>query len=330
MARRPPGLVGSRLRGASCGPVGALTPRIPERRQPHSDLIPRNIRQLQGRRANFWLDCRLGSGRMVLRWSSVRVVVACALALLTMPMAQPAVASTKPTVGVYNPNAGQWHLRNSAGAVTSFYFGNPGDIPMIGDWDCNGTETIGIYRQSNGQIYLRNWNSQGGADLSFFFGNPGDVPIVGDFDGDGCDTVSVYRPSTSTIYIVNRLPGNGGSLGAADFSYAFGNSGDKPIVGDFDGDGYDTIAMFRPSNGVIYFRNSHGAGGAEYQFYYGSSGDQMLAGAWADQGHETPTAYKPSNAVFYFRYSNTQGTANAQLAFGNPNWIGVSGLFGLG
>ena len=56
-----------------------------------------------------------------------------------------------------------------------------GDKPVAGDWDGNGTDTVGIYR--NGWFYLRNSNTNGIADLIFALGVQGDEPIVGDWDG---------------------------------------------------------------------------------------------------------------------------------------------------
>ncbi len=75
-----------------------------------------------------------------------------------------------------------WDKATSGKVETSFHYGNPGDVPFSGDWNCDGVETPGLYRQSDGYVYLRNSNSQGVADVSFFFGNPGDYPISGDFD----------------------------------------------------------------------------------------------------------------------------------------------------
>ena len=118
------------------------------------------------------------------------------------------------------------------------------------------------------------------ADARFFFGNPGDVPLAGDFDGDGCDTVSVYRPSQSRVFIINDLGEGDAGLGTAEFDYVFGNPGDKPFVGDFDGDGTDTIGLHRESTGLVYFRNSHTRGIANEEFIYGNPGDQILAGEW--------------------------------------------------
>ncbi|MCB1246189.1 MAG: hypothetical protein KDB69_02865, partial [Acidimicrobiia bacterium] len=115
---------------------------------------------------------------------------------------------------------GRWFMYNAAGSlVQNFYFGNPGDYPFMGDWDCDGIETPGLYRQSDGYVYLRNSNTVGPGEIKFIFGNPGDVPIAGDFNGNGCDTVSIYRPSEARFYIINKLGKNDGGLGAAEFSY---------------------------------------------------------------------------------------------------------------
>ena len=184
----------------------------------------------------------------------------------SLPLPKP--ITTPNTVGLVDPSQGQWHLRNEAGAVTSFYFGNPGDVPIMGDWDGDGIDTPGMYRQSDGFVYLRNSNTQGVADIKFFFGNPGDLPIAGDFNNDGFDTVSIYRPPNQTFYIINALGKNNGGLGAAETSYVFGNPGDKPFVGDFDGDGVGTVGLHRETTGLVYFRNSHTQGNADILLSY--------------------------------------------------------------
>ncbi|HLF43456.1 MAG TPA: glycosyl hydrolase, partial [Acidimicrobiia bacterium] len=54
-----------------------------------------------------------------------------------------------------------WSLATSGIVETSFVYGNPGDVPFSGDWDCDGVETPGLYRRSDGYVYLRNSNSEG-------------------------------------------------------------------------------------------------------------------------------------------------------------------------
>ncbi|HSG78965.1 MAG TPA: hypothetical protein VLD62_05235, partial [Acidimicrobiia bacterium] len=167
---------------------------------------------------------------------------------------------------------GRWHRYgtvNAAGASEVFYYGNPGDIPFAGDWDCDGTTTPGLYRQSDGFAYLRNSNTEGIADIEFFFGNPDDIPLVGDFDGDGCDTLSLYRRSEARVYIIDRLGDDGGGLGTADYFFTYGNPGDIPFVGDFDGDGVDSIGLFRESTAQVYLRNDLSSGPADSEFVYG-------------------------------------------------------------
>lgn len=209
-----------------------------------------------------------------------------------------------------------WHELVWGSAKTSFYFGNPGDIAFSGDWNCDGTETLGLYRRSDGYVYLRNSNTQGIADVSYYFGNPGDLPIAGDFNGNGCDTVSIYRPAEARFYIINELGSNDSGLGAAEHSFLFGNVGDKPFVGDFNGNGVDTIGLHRESTGLVYFRNSNSQGVADSQFVFGNPGDILVAGDWNGDGQDTVAVYRRSDGRLYVRLTNTAGNADVTLLIG--------------
>ena len=214
---------------------------------------------------------------------------------------------------------GEWSLWDplSAEATTSdFYYGNPGDVAFVGDWNGDGVATPGLYRQSDGFVYLRNSNDQGVADITFFFGNPGDYPLVGDFDGDGDDTVSIWRQSQAAVFVVNELGEDGGGLGAAEDSFFFGNPGDNPFVGDFDGDTIDTIGLHRSSTGFVYFRNSLTSGNADLSFFYGNPGDVILAGDWDGDGDDTVAVYRPSSSRVYVNLENTSGAADYSLYVG--------------
>jgi len=222
-------------------------------------------------------------------------------------------------VVAFQDSGGRFHLWDkiaSPHGTSSFFYGNPGDIPFSGDWNCDGIETLGLYRRSDGFVYLRNSNTQGIADITFFFGNPGDLPVAGDFNNDGCDTVSIYRPSQGRFFIINKLGQNGGGLGAAEYSYLFGNPGDKPFIGDFNGDGIDTPGLHRESSGFVYIRNSNTQGVADAQFFFGNPGDKIVAGDWNGDGIDTVAVYRPSSGFLYIRNSNTAGTADATIPAG--------------
>jgi uncharacterized surface protein with fasciclin (FAS1) repeats len=233
------------------------------------------------------------------------------------------------TVGTQDPTTGQWFLRDADGAVSSFYFGDPNDWALMGDWNADGIDTPGTYRQSDGRIYLRNSNSQGIADHWFNFGNPGDVPLPGDFNGDGFDTISVYRPTTGEVFIINELGADGGGLGAADYSFLFGNPGDDPFTGDFDGDGIDSVGLHRASTGEVYFRNALSTGVADSFLVYGNPGDQMFSGDWDANGTDTLGVFRSSTGTMYLRNSNTSGVADVEFSFGSAGQRAVAGNFEL-
>ena len=240
----------------------------------------------------------------------------------------PALAADPDTVGVVDQSSGVWSLRDGDGDTFTFFYGNPGDVPFAGDWDCDGVDTPGLYRQSDGFVYLRNANSQGNADITFFFGNPGDVPIAGDFNNNGCDTVSIYRPSQSRVFIVNELGEDGGGLGQAELDYVFGNPGDTPFTGDFNDDGTDTVGLYRQSTGEMYFRNSHTQGNANFDFFYGNPGDRFVGGDWTADGTDTPGVFRPASAFFHLKHTNTQGNADESFAYGTANSYSVAGKWG--
>ena len=256
------------------------------------------------------------------------MVLALVAGLLTAIAGSANAVSNDAGVGLVDPTTGEWFLRDpGTGETTHFYFGNPGDTPFVGDWDCNGIDTPGLHRASDGYVYLRNSNTQGVADIRYYFGNPGDVPIAGDFNGDGCDTVSIYRPSEHRVYIMNSLGSDGAGLGAAEVSYVFGISGDEPFAGDFDGDGTDTVGLYRPYTSTVYLKNTHVGGAADMTFPFGERSDTPIVGAWTGTA-DTVGVYRPSDGMFHVRHTNTAGAADASYEYGYAKYLPIAGSFG--
>ncbi len=221
------------------------------------------------------------------------------------------------TSGVFRPGNGLLYLKNAnttGFADVAINYGLGGDYPIAGDWDGNGTATIGVYR--NGSFYLRNSNTVGFADIVFAFGAPGDQPVAGDWDGNGTDTIGVYRNGQFLLRNTN-------SSGAVDMSFYLGNPGDVGIAGDWNGDGSDTTGVFRPSNGVIFLKNLNTSGFADVALNYGLAGDQPVIGDWNNDGIDTIGVYR--NAQFLLRNSNTIGFADIVFALGNPGDMPIAG-----
>ncbi|WP_082310042.1 CHAP domain-containing protein [Nonomuraea sp. SBT364] len=127
-------------------------------------------------------------------------------------------------------------------------------------------------------------------------------------------TAGVYRPSNATFYLRDN-----NWAGPADITVQFGNIDDKPLVGDWDGNGTSTVGVYRPDTRYFYLRNSNTPGDAEIGFHFGNPGDIPIAGDWDGDGDETVGVYRPSNSTFYLRNNNWAGPADRTIHFGNNN-----------
>jgi hypothetical protein len=158
-----------------------------------------------------------------------------------------------------------WHLRQIEGAGQPdlvFDFGQPGDIPVAGDWVGNGVHTVGVVRGNLWQLRTR--NAAGPADISFTFGQAGDIPVVGDWNGDGRDGIGVVR---GTRWLLR----NTATPGPPDHEFDFGTATGRPVVGDWDGNGFDTPGRFE--NGVWSLTDTLGSDSIDREFTFGTAGD---------------------------------------------------------
>ena len=194
------------------------------------------------------------------------------------------------------------------GSPTSFYYGNPGDYPMVG----TGTATAehsGLVSPVRRLRVPAQFEHAGHRRCPVVFGNPGDVPLPGDFNKDGCDTVSIYRPSEARIVRERQAQRMTAVSVLADYAFYFfsGNRGDKAFTGDFNNNGQDTVGLHRESTGFVYYRGTLTTGIADNDFFYGDPGDQNLTGRWVQdptKGPETVGIFRPSNGTLYLRFEN--------------------------
>lgn len=130
---------------------------------------------------------------------------------------------------------------NVGGAISStigdsIMFGRVNDIPIAGDWNGDGKDTLGVHRERS--FYLNNTLTGGIAEVVFMYGRLGDRALVGDFDADKTDTIALERGND--IYIRSTLTG-----GVADLHVYFGRTGDERFLGDWSGKGIDSLAAYR-------------------------------------------------------------------------------------
>ena len=208
-----------------------------------------------------------------------------------VPLVGDWTGSSVDTVGLYQESTGMFLLKNSNSAGNQdnvFRFGwssRSGDlIPLVGDWDGDGDDSVGLYEKSTGTFLLKNSNSAGNQDTVFQYGAGGDdwVPLVGDWNNNGDDTVGLYQKSIGGFFLKNS---NG--AGNADLLFPYGAGGDDwvQLAGDWDGDGDDTVGAYQKSIGAFFLKNSNTYGDADNVFQFGwgsSSGDLVpLIGKWS-------------------------------------------------
>ncbi len=102
---------------------------------------------------------------------------------------------------------------------------------MVGDWDGDGVDEIGLHRESTGFFYYRDTLSTGVADGELFFGDPGDRFVAGDSGViDARDTPGLFRPSNRVFYFRHTM-----TQGVADsqFTWTGADTDWLPVAGDF-------------------------------------------------------------------------------------------------
>jgi serine-aspartate repeat-containing protein C/D/E len=121
-----------------------------------------------------------------------------------------------------------------------FHYGIAGDVPLTGDWNGDGIDTIGIFRRGHWVLDTDGDGQFSSSDAVFDLGTEQDLPVVGDFNGDGIDEIGVYRRGAW------HIDSNGDRiLGEGDLLARFGGPHDRPVVGDFDGEGRDLLGLYR-------------------------------------------------------------------------------------
>lgn len=246
------------------------------------------------------------------------------------------VESTFPdTIGVYNPPANQFRLRNSntPGAIDqTINFGQPGDVPVVGDWNGDGIKDAGVFRPNAGQFVIKKLTiiftcnpicvpSGTSLTLTINFGQVGDLPVAGDWDADGVESVGIFRPSTGQFLLTDDNVANP----TIDHTVNFGQNGDLPIGGDWNSDGKDTIGVYRPSVGTFFLTNQDVLGPTiDIVAVFGVAEDLPVAGDWDGDGKDTIGVWRPSVATFFLG-NNNDAIVNITAPFGANGDLPVAG-----
>jgi hypothetical protein len=182
---------------------------------------------------------------------------------------------------------GAW---DGCGVDRCFFFGGAGSKPVVGDWNGDGKTDAGVvYDWGWGLGWYLDANGNGawdgcGVDRCFFFGSSGSIPVAGDWNGDRTANFGSLDPFDGTWY----LDGNGNGVWdgcSVDRCFSFGGAGDRPVVGDWNGDGKTDVGVVHDFGwGLGWYLDANGNGAwdgcsVDRCFFFGSSGSALVGHA---------------------------------------------------
>jgi hypothetical protein len=196
--------------------------------------------------------------------------------------------------GVWNIDRNGNYIWDGCGTDGCYEFGGRGDIPVAGDWNGDGKPKIGVFREGmwhldyNGNGVWDGCGTTADTDRCYKYGREGDIPVVGDWNGDGKTKIGVFRDGYW------HLDFNGdetwdycGSTADRDRCYRFGKSGDKPVVGDWNGDGKTKIGVFGHEHRQDYMKPFRMKCESDHDSER-ETGDNSLIADWDEDGKIGP------------------------------------------
>jgi hypothetical protein len=208
---------------------------------------------------------------------------------------------------------------NDPDSVRKMRFGMRGGTPVTGDFNGDGTFEVAIFKDGRWYIDLNDNGEWDEGDLWAKLGHRYDLPVTGDWDGDGKTDIGIYGPAwlrdpraianepgmpdpdNENTHVHKNLPptlerttsGRREMKRTAqgkrredviDHVFLYGLPGDHPVVGDWNGDGIDTIAVFRDGR---WHRDIDGDGkwtNSDVRDGFGQKGDKPVVGDFNGDG----------------------------------------------
>lgn len=199
---------------------------------------------------------------------------------------------------------GTWHIQSSLnGTISGPQWGAFADVIVPSDYDGDGKTDPAVWRVSPGQGTFYILNSSDSSNRVEPFGAPIDLlNVVGDWDGDGKADPATYRNAfvgqQSYFFYRGSLNNPNGNI----TFIPFGTDGDRPIRGDFDGDGKQDPAVFRPFDGSWHVLQS--SNNQHRVIFFGVNGDKPVAEDYDGDGKTDFAVFRPSNATWYILNSS--------------------------
>jgi protocatechuate 3,4-dioxygenase beta subunit len=249
----------------------------------------------------------------------------------------------------------RWKLKVDGEAeARDVIFGMIDAIPITGDFNGDGTTDVGVFRQGQWYIDLNGNGIWDDEDLWAELGSMSDRPITGDWDGDGKTDIGIFGPAwpndpravaaepglpdpenrpsgahknvppkpTDAATGFRKLKRSSHGRTRADLVdhvFYFGHEQDKPLAGDWNGDGVDTIGIFH--NGM-WILDDNGDGQwlpGETMAEFGQAGDIPVVGDFNGDGIDELAVYRAGTWYIDMNNNRQIDPQDAVIHYGGPN-----------
>jgi endoglucanase len=191
-----------------------------------------------------------------------------------------------------------------------------GGTTLVGDWDGDGFDDVGLFRADTGtfRLFVDGVLTR---TVSLLDGKTGGKPLVGNWDGQGGDEIGLYRGATGVFTLDVD---NDGASGDADDRVGTLDAltGGQALVGNWDGLGGDEVGVYRPDTGLFILDldgdlASQDVDDVVMNQLAGRVGGRALVGDWDGDGTDNVGLYHVRKGSWLL--DTTFGATIAEIAF---------------